>query len=240
MSTLKDVPDTENRPPPTARLATDTMPLSRMQRLVLETLRSFEDGAKASEIAETLGMHVNTVRGHLDELCDMNAVATEREQSRGRGRPSVIFHARVPSGSAVLSEHAALINALVEHLGDPDDPEVQKTAEQVGALWARRLNRSGTTWSEISEATTTLTRALRQLGFDPGPQYAHEHSASISIHACPFSSDNENPSQLVCAIHRGFLAESLGPCEHGTAVVELYPSARPHTCEVIIRKDATD
>ena len=79
------------------------MPLSRMQRLVLETLRSFEDGAKASEIAETLGMHVNTVRGHLDELCDMNAVSTEREQSRGRGRPSVIFHARVPSSSAVLS-----------------------------------------------------------------------------------------------------------------------------------------
>lgn len=223
-------------PLPAARLATDTLPLSRMQRLVLEAVRSFERGAKAAEIAEQLGMHINTVRGHLDELIELQAVVTERARSRGRGRPSVLFHARIPSGSAVLTEHAALIQALVEHLGDPRDPHTQQTARDIGRDWAQRIQRAGTSWSSPEDAVRVLTRALRRLGFDPGMRVTEDDYAVIDVHACPFASDEgAAPNPLVCAIHEGFLGEALGPFQQGEAHIQLLPMAKPNCCQVVLQ-----
>lgn len=223
-------------PQPTGRLAADALPLSRMQRLVLKTLHSFEDGAKASEIAQKLDMHINTVRAHLDELCDMRAVVTERKQSGRRGRPSVVFHARVPASNVLLDEHAELINTLAELLGDPNDENALQRAEEIGVQWARRLNRSGVPWSSVAEASESLVRVLRRLGFDPHTHTIADDATNITVHACPFSSERQPPSQLVCSIHRGFLTEVLGPCSDGTAEVELHPQAQPSACEIVIRK----
>ncbi|WP_156907801.1 helix-turn-helix transcriptional regulator [Corynebacterium freiburgense] len=229
------MPTDFSSPSPAARLATDTLPLSRMQRLVLETIRGFEHGAKASDIAAKLGMHINTVRGHLDELSDLQAIVTEREKTHGRGRPSVIFHARIPSGSEVLSEHAALVHALVDHLGDPHDPKVQETATDIGREWARKIERSGKTWSTPEEAAKALTRALRQLGFDPGTRFTRNECTVIDVHACPFiTSDHRPPNPLICAIHEGFLHEALGPYGQGIAHIQLLPMAKPNCCQVLL------
>ncbi|UWE74355.1 helix-turn-helix domain-containing protein [Corynebacterium diphtheriae bv. gravis] len=45
-----------------------TAVLSQRQRATLNALSAFPQGAQVSEIAASLGLHVNTVRGHLEEL----------------------------------------------------------------------------------------------------------------------------------------------------------------------------
>lgn len=73
-----------------------SLSLSAKQRQVLETLSQHPQGAPSSKISRALGVHINTVRGHLDELVDYGLVRISSAPAQGRGRPTLIFHLRTP------------------------------------------------------------------------------------------------------------------------------------------------
>lgn len=51
------------RPRPAFELFPESLSLSLKQRAVLDVLNNFPDGARVSQVAETLGMHINTAQG---------------------------------------------------------------------------------------------------------------------------------------------------------------------------------
>ena len=97
-------------PRSSTELFPDTMKLSPKQSEVLSVLQDFPQGARAVDIAEEMGMHVNTARGHLDELVHAGAVRVITAPAHGRGRPSLIFQVRVPDNRSVAEEYLSLIH----------------------------------------------------------------------------------------------------------------------------------
>ena len=109
-------------PRPAAELFPEALQLSTKQREVLDLLQTFPGGARSSDLAEELGMHVNTVRGHLDELIARGAVRTTTAPAQGRGRPSLIFQVRVPDNRAIAREYVSLVEVLAEMVVGDETP----------------------------------------------------------------------------------------------------------------------
>ena len=226
-------------PRPAAELFPEALQLSTKQREVLDLLQTFPGGARSSDLAEELGMHVNTVRGHLDELIARGAVRTTTAPAQGCGRPSLIFQVRVPDNRAIAREYVSLVEVLAEMVvGDETpSPEALDKAREIGRGWARRMADSGAEVDNVPDALELLTARLRELGFDPA-LLAVDDSDSVDIHlqACPFVTDQGRPSLFVCAMHEGFLQESVGPAPVKLNLRPFYPAG---TCTVTSEPEAS-
>jgi predicted ArsR family transcriptional regulator len=232
-------------PRPSVELFSDALPLSVKQREVLDVLQSFPHGARSAELAEKLGMHVNTARGHLDELVSRGAVRVSSTQAEGRGRPSLIFQVRVPDNRAVVNEYVALVEVLTSALADTGvlTPETLEQARQLGRDWARRMNEEGLTPATEEDVLEQLYIKLRDMGFDPmitPPVDESGGHGQLSLHSCPFVTEGRpRPSAFVCAIHEGFLQENTGSCPGtgtGPVSLTLLPYADGGACVVRVNK----
>lgn len=232
-------------PRPATELFPDSLRLSPKQREVLAALQEFPAGARAAEVAAKLGMHVNTARGHLEELLVQEAVRTVTAPAKGRGRPSLIFQVRVPDNRAVAHEYISLIEVLVSSLGDPDHPDAEslERARAIGKQWAQHMAVNGQNWTTLDDALEPLFQRLRDMGFDPSlnedPADAAEgeHTADLSLYSCPFVAGNLRPSPFVCAIHEGFIRQVVGG--NGPVRVDLKPFSEEGRCTVRLSEPET-
>ncbi|WBT09786.1 hypothetical protein PAB09_05710 [Corynebacterium sp. SCR221107] len=220
-------------PRPALELFPESLNLSPKQRSVLEVLKRFPQGAKVGEIAEAMGVHVNTARGHLDELLDRNAVVAVPTRSPGRGRPSLLYSIRVPDNRTVANEYVSLIGILTSYLEESDSEEAHKAAREIGRRWGSRLREDGL----FSQDTPTALKAIKshhtQMGFDPKVENqrsedASENSLTMHLNSCPFMAQGTTPSPIMCAIHRGVLDEMLKTTS-AEANLEPFTSSGPCT-----------
>jgi len=214
-----------NVPPrPAAELFPEALQLSPKQREVLDLLQTFPGGARSVDLAEQLGMHVNTVRGHLEELIAHGAVRTTTAPAQGRGRPSLIFQVRVPDNRAIADEYVSLVEVLTDMLIDASSPTALDQAREVGRAWARRMASTGEA-STVPEALDLLMARLRELGFDPA-LLSVDGTDNIDIHlqSCPFVTAGGRPSMAVCAMHEGFLQESVGSAPVRLSLRPFHPA----------------
>jgi len=239
---------TDNRPPrPAAELYPESLQLSTRQREVLDQLQTYPQGARSADLAEDLGMHVNTVRGHLDELIARGAVHAHTAPAQGRGRPSLIFQVRIPDNRAIAREYISLVELLASMIVDIDSPspETVEKAREIGRLWARRMaeredSPGGAVGKDGTDSTDTaldrLHHTLRELGFDPtmrreqGDGDTAPESVDIELQACPFVAEGHRPSLMICAIHEGFLQESVGSAPVRLSLRPFQPSG---ACSVV-------
>lgn len=227
-------------PQAATELFAESYRLSPKQREVLGVLQNFPEGARAIEVAKTLDMHVNTARGHLEELLAQDAVRVITAPARGRGRPSLIFQTRVPDNRAVAQEYITLIELMASMLGSPEsdafkDPETRIKAKALGAQWATIMGAQSPHGEGLDEALSPLMTRLRAMGFDPTsapPKPVEPVNEEVSIHlnSCPFIVDDRRPSPFICAVHEGFIEESLQSA--GKISLELLPFNAPGSCEV--------
>ena len=217
--------DRHRTPRPTSDLTTAAAELSAEQREVFGALQQFPQGAQVTELAKELGMHINTVRGHLDELIAHGLVVRRQARTTGRGRPSHIFTARVARNADVTSEYVELVDILATAIAGDD----LERAREVGRQWAKEASsRHGGTPRDLDEATEKVARILRDMGFDPAlrDDAATDTSRELSLKACPFVTDpGRAPSPAVCALHAGYVDGKAGRMQ-----VELLPFDRPHEC----------
>ncbi|AKK10873.1 helix-turn-helix transcriptional regulator [Corynebacterium uterequi] len=185
-------------PRPTADLFPTSLRLSPKQRLVLRTLHEYPGGSKATDIAQALGMHVNTVRGHLDELIERGAVDVVTAPISGRGRPSLLFRACVPDGRIVTNEYVDLVNLLTEVAG-----LTPQQARDLGRRWAQNV--------APEDSSERLWDLLRRMGFDPSSPLATDDGDAVTLRACPFvTPGGAAPSPVICSVHAGFIEAIAG------------------------------
>lgn len=225
-------------PRPATELYPEHLQLSLKQREVLDALQEFPRGARSFELAEKLGMHVNTARGHLDELVARGAVRVSSLPAEGRGRPSYIFQVRVPDNRTVADEYVSLVEVLAGMLTDTDaaTPENLARGREIGRTWARRMGAVDQPTRSPAETLDLLFVRLRDMGFDPVsmPAEAPGDAPAVALHSCPFVTGDSVPTPFVCAIHEGFLEESLGTTspQGRTVSLTLRPFAGDGTCRV--------
>ncbi|QGU04336.1 helix-turn-helix transcriptional regulator [Corynebacterium comes] len=229
-------------PRPTVELFPEALPLSLKQREVLGMLQTFPRGARSAELAGKLGMHVNTVRGHLDELVDRGAVRVTSTPAEGRGRPSHIFRVRVPDNRAVAREYVTLVEVLASVVAETGNltPETLSKAREIGRIWAHKMEESGETPEELPDVLDLLYVKLRDMGFDPVVSAPKNEAGQLSLHSCPFVTGDQRPSPFICAIHEGFLREATGSRPDGrpgAVSLTLLPYADGGACVVRVDKN---
>lgn len=225
-------------PRPATTLFPESLNLSPKQREVLNVLQAYDGGARAVDIAGALNMHVNTARGHLDELETKGAVRVETAPAKGRGRPSLIFHVRIPDNREIANEYVSLIEVLTEIVSNQDSlsPDSTEMAREIGRRWAAEMNEAETPSGAVKSdhSLDVLNAKLRAMGFDPEIRETDSHNAGtvIGLNSCPFITEEGGPpSPFICAMHEGFLSETVDAGGQSRAV-KLTPFDAHHQCGV--------
>jgi predicted ArsR family transcriptional regulator len=169
----------------------------------LELARSPRPLATA-EIAESLGLHPNTVRPHLERMRDVGLLQVEIESRGGVGRPQHRYTLAADAPSLGLEPPtmpllARLLARLAEQSGVGADEAVEVGRAQGGADAVR--------YTAAPSTLEALVTELDRLGFDPvvGDVPDHDDAAVVAFGHCPFRDVAEEHPDLVCALHRGLV-----------------------------------
>jgi len=167
--------------------------------IFLELARSPAPRSTA-EIAETLDLHPNTVRPHLERMRDIGLLSVVVDARGAVGRPQHLYGLAADAPSLGLEPPAWPI--LARMLADvaafmvPDVDDVAAMGEEQGRAAADR--RRG------SPCVSALVDALAELGFDPAT-VEDGRSTTIAFTRCPFRELAEAYPDLVCNLHRGLI-----------------------------------
>ncbi len=182
----------------------------------------------ATELAERLGLHTNTVRLHLERLRDAGLVDVEAVH-RGRvGRPQHVYSLAAgapglgfdPPSYTLL---AGMLAALAERLGADADE-----ATAIGRSWGTEAG----TRTRSRSCTKALLGELERLGFDPAPETVGGDTEIAFLH-CPFRELAEAYPELVCNLHRG-ICEGVVNSVGGGSVEEFATLYDRDPCRVTV------
>ncbi|MGH3779076.1 MAG: helix-turn-helix transcriptional regulator [Pseudonocardiaceae bacterium] len=203
---------------------------------LLDALRACERALDARELAAACGLHVSTVRFHLELLSEAGLVRSQSEPARGRGRgrgrprllytPASVGDASGPEGTS----YQLLATVLAAHWADTPDERTQR-AERAGNVMAtaQRLAPPPSTRPTMEESVTQVSGLFAELGFEP--ELAREgQELQIRLHACPFRAVAAEHPEVVCSLHLGLLRGALAELGGPASVSSLAPFVEPHLC----------
>ncbi len=180
-----------------------------------------------SEVADSLGLHPNTVRPHLERMRDVGLLESRPDTSGAVGRPQKLYSlaAEAPSLGLEPPVFPMLARMLLSMAAEAGiDGEAAACA---GRDEGRRLAvRSSAAPDECVGAAIEM---LDGLGFDPA-SVADDAGATVAFAHCPFADMAETSPELVCSLHRG-LIEGFVDEVGGAQVVEFRGLADRVPCQ---------
>jgi predicted ArsR family transcriptional regulator len=205
--------------------------------IYLELARSPRPQVTA-EIAETLGLHPNTVRPHLDRMREVGLLEVTTDARGEVGRPQHRYSLAPDSPSLGLEPPtmpmlARMVLSMARRVG-ANEADAAADGEAEGAVRAAR-------YAAAPSALEALVADLDRLGFDPvvtGDDEAVDDddepvTAVVAFANCPFADLARDHPDLVCALHRGLVAgfvAQMGDAE----VTEFCPLASRTPCRVAV------
>lgn len=217
-------------------------------------------GLSAQELAEVVGLHLTTVRFHLDQMVDAGLLsAVQAAPSGGAGRPRKLYSVppvqmTAPTEPHALQAYAALSEIVTNAAGQiratAEDSTVQgpaaleetpQTLEESGRAWARdHVARVVAQVYEAGPATTPgawmgkIGVVLDLLvGWGHAPEVRTSAGAAetdIILRDCPFLALAKDQPHLVCGVHRGLLRGALDALGEESVKLDLAPLIDRHTC----------
>jgi predicted ArsR family transcriptional regulator len=186
-----------------------------------------------AEVAETLGLHVNTVRPHLDRMREVGLLQVEASPRGGVGRPQHLYSLApdAPSLGLEPSPFPTLARALLRaatSAGLDGDELADAGREQSRADADAWL--TGPAAGPTSTCLDLLLQEQSRLGFDPA-MVADDDEATLAFTHCPFRDLAEAAPELVCNLHRG-LVEGVVHAFPGASVIRFHPLADRPPCQV--------
>ena len=193
--------------------------------IYLELARA-QSPRSTGEIADTLGLHSNTVRPHLERMREVGLLDVEVDGRGSVGRPQHRYALAAdapllglePPAFPLLARMLAQVAAAA---GVAPDGAAAAGAEQGRAMAASARDHN---------CVRALTAALAELGFDPA--VGDDGSAvTIAFTHCPFRDLAEAHPEVVCHLHRGLVegfVEQLG----GAGVERFGTLADRDPCQV--------
>ncbi|MGB7982167.1 MAG: hypothetical protein WCF36_15405 [Candidatus Nanopelagicales bacterium] len=183
---------------------------------ILAHLEAADDVQRVEEIATVVGMHPNTVRGHLDALLAAGRITRISDQRATRGRPHWLYSA---TATASVRE---LARALDEELDSAHAPDAARLAAATWVDSAAVVDVADT----VDEAVDTATEALTDFGFDA---VRNPVGDEITLRACPYAElIDEHP--VICDIHAELLREVLARTGQPVTLARLDVLPRPGLC----------
>jgi predicted ArsR family transcriptional regulator len=196
--------------------------------IYLELARSTTPLSTA-DIAESLDLHPNTVRPHLERMRDIGLLDVEISNRGTVGRPQHLYSLAADAPSLGLEPSsfrmlASLLAGVAAQARLPAEA-VAAAARPAGVLAA--VERGATPTACVA----ALSAELADLGFDPAT-LPDGRSTTIAFTRCPFRELAEQFPDIVCNLHRGlvegFVEEAGGATIEGFATLADRDPCRVH------------
>lgn len=196
---------------------------------VVELLRRARRPTSIAEMAETLGIHPNTVRFHLSDLVERGQVEAAPLVRGVPGRPAARFVAVRRMDPDGPRQYRLLAQLLVHSLAAA--PDAAERAVAAGREWGRRQPAppAGRSGRPGRSAIRRLVALLSELGFAPQHRTA-EPGERVELHRCPFLELAEGTPEVVCGVHLGLMQGALEHWNAPVTVDRLDPFVEPDVC----------
>lgn len=182
----------------------------------------------ATQLADRLGLHANTVRLHLERLREAGLVDVEAVHRGTVGRPQHVYS--LASGAPGLGFDppsytllAGLLASLAERVGANADD-----AAAAGFAWGTEAGRR----TRARSCVKALAGEMQRLGFDPSSEHSGNGTDMAFLH-CPFRELAEAYPELVCNLHRG-ICEGVVDAVGGGSVEEFATLYDRDPCRVTV------
>ncbi len=213
-------PDAAARPRRTSRGRLHTHARERVLREV-----ELRGSATIAELATATGLHMNTIRGHLESLQEDGHLSREQERPSGRGRPALRWRTVDPK---IGNPYAGLAATLVDSLAG-SGPAATEVAREAGRRWGERLAVEHT---DAGSATDLVSAVMREQGFDP-----QSTGDEIQLRRCPLLAVAAERPEVVCTMHEGML-EAIARSHTPGLRARLTPFAADGHCLLRLRGEA--
>ena len=206
---------------------------SASRTAVLHALRDAEGALGVADLAEVVGLHQNTVRGHLDVLVDAGYAVRRAEAPRGPGRPRIVYEATSAPESG--SNYKLIAEVLAEYVASTAANPAQAAAA-AGRAWATGAHAPVDEPAEAPDTSTHadaqavldgLVRLLADGGFQPE---VVDSGDEIHLHHCPFGELAVTHPDVVCGAHLGILQASVAQLGGPVSGTRLLPLVQPQLC----------
>lgn len=179
-----------------------------------------------TEVAESLGLHPNTVRPHLERMREVGLLELEAHV-RGVGRPQHRYSLAddAPSLGLEPATFPLLARLLVRATRAAGvDPQIlADVGRDEGRLDAVR--------SASASCLEGLVDRLDQLGFDPAV-VGEDDVATVAFTHCPFGELAAQHPDIVCALHRGMVEGYVEASDGEADIVAFRDVAQRDACQV--------
>lgn len=160
-----------------------------------------------AEIAETLGLHPNTVRPHLERMCDVGLLESRPDSTGAVGRPQKLYSVADNAPSLGLEPPVFLMMARmlidVAHSAGVDSEITLNAGRSEGR--SRALSASTSEIPAAREPLESVIGMQADLGFDPAMVMDGDSSATVAFTHCPFADLAAKNPEVVCTLHRGLV-----------------------------------
>ncbi len=193
---------------------------------LLTRLRESAAPLDVRELAEDTGVHVNTVRFHLEVLAKAGLVSSEFEHRPQRGRPRQVWRATATAAPSPEEGYRMLAEVLAGYLqASVQDPGQLGLA--IGTLWGTQL--SSAPVENQRQGLDRVVDMLARLGFSP-ERVETSDETQLQLHSCPFLEVARGNSRLVCSAHLGLLRGALAEAGVPLTAKTLEPLVEPSLC----------
>jgi predicted ArsR family transcriptional regulator len=198
--------------------------------IYLELARSPVPLATA-EVAETLGLHVNTVRPHLERMREVGLLDVAPDHRGGPGRPQHRYSLAASAPSLGLEPPTFPVLARML-LGAAN--RAGASAEDAAAAGREQGEAEALAVEPGTPCADALVELLARYGFDPERVDGDgDGSTTVGFAHCPFRSLAEANPDLVCSLHRG-VVEGFVDAVGGAEVAEFATLVDRHPCRVAL------
>jgi predicted ArsR family transcriptional regulator len=182
-----------------------------------------------AEIAETLGLHTNTVRPHLDRMREAGLLDVTTDGRGDVGRPQHRFSLAADAPSLGLEPPTTPVLAgMVLEVAE----RLQASAADAFAVGHAEGTSRADRYASFPSALEALVDDLDRLGFDPVVAESDTlDNAIVAFANCPFAAYAAHHPDLVCGLHHGLVAgfvDTMGDAE----VAEFCSLAHRTPCQV--------
>ena len=225
----------------------EQVPPNRAEHAELDLLKALGDNTRyaiylelarsprpltTADIADTLGLHPNTVRPHLERMRDVGLLEVSVGGRGDVGRPQHRYSIAADAPSLGLEPPtmpllARMVLSMARRL-DAGPGDAEAVGRDEGAARAKPFERAPSTLE-------ALVSDLDRLGFDPvvTDDADDDDAAVIAFANCPFAELAADHPDLVCALHRGLVAGFVA--EMGDADVREFCTLTARTpCRVTV------
>ena len=188
------------------------MELTDIQKQVVTYIQNKKDWATIVEIADTIGVHPNSVRSAVTSLTEAGMLERQQYRDGKKGRPTFIFRARKGRFTMIKDAMRAMESA--------SDDEQQILEALITGRYEGKLEGSENLPDDVVEF-------LKNVDVE-----SYRDGEEIHVTACPFRELNDGKAGYTCRIHRMIIQQAIGQ----RGVVQLSPLHQNGECRIRIKE----